>query len=104
MKAHEAAEEQVVHPLAQAEGNADTVNELVDEEMTAAKVLEKLEGMDVDSAEFEQQFAELKRDVLSHARQEERDEHPRLLEDTAPEDLERRGKMFENAERDSSMR
>jgi len=102
MKAHETAEEQVVHPLAKEEGNADTVDELVDEEMTAARALEELEGLDVDSDEFESAFAELKRDVLAHARQEERDEHPRLMEETPAEELERRAGLFDQAEQDAA--
>jgi hypothetical protein len=104
MKVHEAAEEEVVHPLAMAEGNGDTVDELVDEEMTAARALTRLEGMDFDSDEFERAFAELKHDVLAHAEQEERDEHPQLLEDTPDDELERREEMFERAERDAAGR
>jgi hypothetical protein len=98
MKAHETAEEQIVHPLAKQEGNTDTVEELVNEEMSASRALKKLEGMDVDSDEFETAFAQLKRDVLAHARQEEREEHPSLMEDTPADELERRAGMFEKAE------
>ena len=102
LKAHEAAEEQVVHPLAKDEGNRAAVEDLVGEETSAAKALTKLDGMDVDSQEFDRAFASLKRDVLSHAQEEEREEHPALLEDTPVDELERREKMFEKAERDSS--
>jgi hypothetical protein len=104
MKAHESAEEQVVHPLAKQEGYADTVDELVDEEMTASKALEKLQGLDVDSDAFERAFSELKRDVLAHAQQEERDEHPGLMEDTPAEELERRAELFEQAEQNAARR
>jgi hemerythrin superfamily protein len=99
LQAHEAAEEKVVHPLAKDEGNAGTVDELVGEEQTASKALEKLQGLDVDSEAFEQAFQQLKRDVLAHAEQEERDEHPRLLEETPADELERREGMFEREER-----
>lgn len=102
MKAHETAEEQVVHPLAKQEGNADTVDELVGEENTASQALQRLEGMDVDSDEFERAFAELKRDVLAHAQQEEREEHPGLMHDTPADELERRADLFEQAEEDAA--
>ncbi len=102
LKAHEIAEEKVVHPLADKEGNSETVDELVDEETTASKALKKLDGMDVDSDEFEKAFAELKRDVLAHAQQEERDEHPQLMQDTSSEELDRRAKLFEQAEADAT--
>ena len=98
MKAHETAEEQVVHPLAKQEGNGVTVDELVDEEDTASQALQRLASMDVDSDEFEQAFTELKHDVLAHAQQEEREEHPSLMHDTSSEELDRRAKMFEQAE------
>jgi len=102
MKAHETAEERVVHPLAKQEGNTETVDELVDEEMTASRALERLATMDVDSDDFETAFAQLKRDVLAHAQQEEREEHPSLLEDTSTEELERRAELFEQAEQEAT--
>ena len=101
MKAHEMAEEAVVHPLAQQEGNADTVESLIDEENTASRALARLEAMDVDSDEFETAFAQLKRDVLAHAQEEEREEHPKLMHDTSSEELDRRAEMFERAEREA---
>lgn len=102
MKAHEMAEEKVVHPLAEQEGNGGTVEMLVDEESTASQALARLEAMDVDSKEFEKAFSELKRDVLAHAQQEEREEHPGLMQDTSSEELERRAGLFEQAERDAA--
>ncbi len=103
LKAHEHAEEAVVHPLAKDEGNAETVTELVDEETTASKALQQLQGMDVDSGEFDAAFAKLKKDVLAHAQQEERDEHPQILHDTSAEELERRAEQFEQAEGDAAL-
>ena len=69
------------------------------EESAAEKALGELESLDVDSPEFERGFARLKADVLAHAQEEEREEHPRLMDETSPEELERRGQMFEDAER-----
>ena len=102
MQAHETAEEQVVHPLAKDEGNSRTVAALLEEEQSASHALERLEGMDPDSDEFVEGFRQLKQDVLSHARQEEREEHPQLIEDTSPDELERRAELFERAERNAA--
>jgi hypothetical protein len=102
LKAHEAAEQQVVHPLTAEEGDAEEARVLEAEESAAAKAIKKLEGLDVDSPEFESAFARLKTDVLAHAQEEERDEHPRLLEETPVDELERRKVQFEQAERDAA--
>ena len=63
LKAHEAAEQKVVHPLTAEEGSADEVDTLLTEESAASSALKKLEGLDVDSAEFERGFARMKADV-----------------------------------------
>jgi len=68
LKAHEAAEQKVVHPLTAEEGDADEAEALRAEESAAAKALQELESLDVDSAEFETGFARLKADVLAHAK------------------------------------
>ena len=104
LRAHEAAEQKVVHPLTAEEGDADEARVLQAEESAASKALEKLEGLDVDSAQFERGFAKLRADVLAHAQEEERDEHPRLMADTPPDELERRKEQFEKAEREAARR
>ena len=104
LKAHEAAEQTVVHPLTAEEGNTAEAKALEAEESAASKALKKLEGVDVDSAEFESGFARLKADVLAHAKEEEHDEHPQLMRDTSPDELARRRQMFEDAERSAAKR
>jgi len=104
LKAHEAAEQKVVHPLTEEEGDADEAEALRAEETAASKTLRELEGLDVDSAEFERGFARLKADVLAHAQEEEHDEHPRLMRETSADELQRRRQMFEDAERDAADR
>ena len=74
------------------------------EESAASQALAKLEGLDVDSAPFESGFAKLKADVLAHAQEEERDEHPRLVQDTPADELERRKAQFEKVEREAARR
>ena len=104
LKAHEAAEQKVVHPLTEEEGDADEAEALRAEESAASKALAGLVGLDVDSAEFERGFARLKADVLAHAQEEEHDEHPRLMAETSSDELQRRRQMFEDAERDAAAR
>jgi hemerythrin superfamily protein len=98
LKAHEEAEDEVVHPLAKEEGAGEKVDHLEDEEDEASQMLTRLQKMDCDSDEFTRLFAELKQDVLHHAQEEEKDEHTRIMRDTPPDELERRGEMFEAAE------
>jgi hemerythrin superfamily protein len=102
LKVHEEAEQKGVHPRTAEEGGADEAKALRAEESAASKALKELESLDVDSPDFETGFARLKADVLAHAREEEREEHPRLKSDTSPEELDRRGQMFEDAERSAS--
>jgi hypothetical protein len=102
LKAHEAAEQKVVHPLTADEGDAEEAATLQAEESAASKALERLEDLDVDSSEFESAFAHLRTDVLAHAQEEEREEHPRLLRETSADELARRAEMFEKAERDAA--
>lgn len=98
LKAHEAAEQKVVHPLAASEGEEKKAAALRSEESAASALLKKLKGLDVDSPEFEAGFARLKADVLAHAEEEEHEEHPRLVSETSPEELQRQGQEFKKAE------
>jgi hypothetical protein len=102
LKAHEAAEQKVVHPLTADEGDVHEAQALQAEESAASKALKKLESLDVDSPEFESGFTHLRADVLAHAQEEENEEHPRLVRETSSDELERRKGMFEDAERDAA--
>jgi hypothetical protein len=102
LKAHEAAEQKVVHPLTAEEGDADEAQALQAEESAASKAIKQLEGLDVDSDEFERGFAKLKADVLAHAQEEESSEHPRLIQETPADELERRKEQFEQAEQEAT--
>jgi hemerythrin superfamily protein len=94
---HETAEEEVVHPLLR--DATDVVDPILSEEDAAKRRLSDLEGVNVSSGTFIEQFKMLKSDVLAHAQHEEREEHPRLRAEQSPEKLERLGRMFETAER-----
>ena len=102
LKAHEEAEDKVVHPLAKDEGADEEVEHLEHEESEASSMLSRLQKMDCDSDEFTRLFAELKQDVLHHAQEEEQEEHPRLMQETPRDELKRREEMFEEAENEAA--
>ncbi len=87
---HETAEEMVLRPVTEkiaADGVADARNA---EEQEANEVLKKLEGLDLDSPDFDRQFAEFKQSVDDHAESEENEEFPAVLESC---DLDQRRSM-----------
>lgn len=70
---HEAAEEEVVHPLARTvlDGGGELVDDRLHEEREAKEVLSRLADLDPDSGEFATLLAELRESVLAHAAREE---------------------------------
>jgi hemerythrin superfamily protein len=88
---HETAEEEVVHPRArQSIPNGDDIVDVrLQEENEAKRKLAELEKLDVESAEFERLFQDLRADVLLHAEAEEQQEFTRLADALEPEQLER---------------
>jgi hemerythrin superfamily protein len=76
---HETAEEMVLRPLTKkVPGGEEIADQRFAEENEAKDVLAALEKLDVDSPDFETQFATFKKDVLEHAQNEERLEFPAL--------------------------
>lgn len=87
---HETAEEMIVHPAARRalpDGEA-VVSARLREENEAKKVLSELEELDLESQEFDTQFAAFTASVLAHAEAEEREEFERLSEHIDPKRLE----------------
>lgn len=75
--AHEALEEQLIHPVGQRElGDPEVSGERIAEEKKACDVITRLEGLDVDSREFDHTFARLREEVVAHAEAEEHTELP----------------------------
>ena len=100
MAIHETAEEEVVHPRARHElvdGEALVASRL-EEEHHAKQALAELETLNVDSAEFESKFRQLRADVLAHAEAEEREEFARLKALLDDGQLNRMRKVVELAE------
>ncbi|ORW91578.1 hemerythrin [Mycobacterium sp. IEC1808] len=97
---HETAEEEIVHPRAKrkiADGAA-VVGKRLEEEHEAKTVLQKLEKLDVDSAEFTRHLTELRDAVIDHAEHEEKDEFAKLSEELSEDELARMGRAAKLAE------
>lgn len=80
MAVHETAEEEIVHPLARRSlhGGEGIVDDRLKEEHTAKAILAELESLDTDDPRFLGVLNQLRGDVLTHARAEERYEFVRL--------------------------
>ncbi len=90
MTAHEAAEEEVVHPAAKrviAGGPAEVAARLK-EEKEAKEALSALVKLDAGSREFETRFRTLQKAVLAHAASEEAKEFDKLAEKLDTEELQ----------------
>ena len=97
---HETAEEEIVHPRAKRKiaGGAAVVDQRLEEEHEAKTVLQKLEKLDVDSAEFTRHLTELRDAVIDHAEREEKDEFAKLGQELSGDALERMGRAVKLAE------
>lgn len=97
---HETAEEEIVHPRAKRKlsGGAAVVDERLHEEHEAKTVLQKLEKLDVDSAEFTSMLTQLRDAVVEHAEHEEHDEFSKLGQELSDDELERMGRAAKLAE------
>lgn len=86
---HEAAEEAIVHPTLRDETpDGELIADgVLEEESEAEDLLARMEKMDPASSEFMEAFRDLRSDVLAHAQHEEREEHPKLRAELAPERL-----------------
>lgn len=97
---HETAEEEIVHPRVKRKvDNGDAVVAPRLEEEHEAKIrLKQLEKLDVDSAVFTNELAELRTAVLAHAEHEERDEFTKLAEQLNNDELKSMGRAAKLAE------
>ncbi|MGC9670838.1 hemerythrin domain-containing protein [Planosporangium sp. 12N6] len=80
LSVHEAAEGEVVHPLARDRivGGFDVARDLVEEERTIRQLLLRLADGGIEDEGFESGVTELREAVRAHARNEERFEYPQL--------------------------
>jgi iron-sulfur cluster repair protein YtfE (RIC family) len=86
---HETAEEEIVHPFArQAIGNgARIIGARLKEEKEAKTLLQQLERLDADSADFEPLLERLRKAVEAHAAKEEQVEFTKIAEKATPQQL-----------------
>jgi hemerythrin superfamily protein len=86
---HETAEEEIVHPFARRTiGNGERIIDArLKEEKEAKEILQKLERVGTDSAEFEPLFDRLCKAVETHAEHEENVEFPEIVAKSTPEQL-----------------
>lgn len=98
---HETAEEEVIHPLARRliDGGHDIVDERLEEEKQAKRLLKKLESLGTDHAEFPELLARLRADVLAHAHYEEQYEFRYLKQKCEPKQLRALVRAVEIAEK-----
>jgi hemerythrin superfamily protein len=98
---HETAEEEIVHPKAKKElpAGETVVEQRLVEEHEAKEALRELEGLDVDSPEFESKFRQLQAAVLAHAQAEEHQEFSKLAAELGREQLEKMRRSVELAEK-----
>jgi hypothetical protein len=78
---HETIEQTVIHPKAKKDVSSDVVDERISEEEEATDAITELEGMALDSEDFEQHYARLMLDVIEHAEHEEHEEFDGLSND-----------------------
>jgi hypothetical protein len=103
LKAHEHAEQEVVHPLLQ-QGGPGEVDERLTEEKHGEQALAELEAMGCDDPRFDQAFQALKADVVKHAEAEENEEHPEIKRTVDPGELQRLAAAFQEAEAAATVR
>lgn len=97
---HETVEEEIVHPRVKrkvTDGEA-VVEPRLEEEHEAKIRLKQLETLDVDSAVFTNELAELRDSVLKHAKHEEREEFTKLAQQLTNGELEQMGRAAKLAE------
>jgi hypothetical protein len=97
---HEAAEEEIVHPVARhlLPNGEEVIRRRLQEEREAKRTLAELDKLDADSAEFDTNFRTFETSVLAHAEAEELEELAQLESKLEPERLVRMRKAAEFAE------
>ena len=81
LAAHEAAEQVFLHPPRASDvGDEDAGTSRLLEESTTADLIARLEEIDLDSDEFDRLLTDLRRSIGKHARAEELQELPQIVE------------------------
>ena len=96
---HEVAEELIVYPAFREDvaGSDEIANACIEEQSEAEEKLASLEKQDAASPSFRTQLAELREDVIAHAKHEEADVFPALQRAVSESELEELGARYEKA-------
>ncbi len=94
LKAHETAEESVVRLVTKETAGAGVADARNAEENEANEVIAALSKLDVDSPQFDDQFAEFKQAVSDHAEAEETQEFPTILAGRSAPERKELGEEF----------
>lgn len=95
---HEAAEEMLLRPVSRKTAGDEVAEARNHEEAEATEVLAQLEGMDVNTVEFDREFAQFERSVSDHAEQEEEHEFPAIVRGCDADQRASMGKSLMRAE------
>ena len=93
LKAHEAAEQQVIRPVIEDIADPDEAQSRIAEEQEADATVAELTALGADDPQFGERFAAFAQKVHEHAEAEEHDELPLLMK-LAPEQRVELGSMF----------
>ena len=102
--AHETAEQEALRPVSRETAGNNVVEARLQEEQKANQVIAELKMLDVSSSEFDDMFADFKQAVVDHAKHEENDEFPSVLEDRDADERRLMGERFSKAEAPASTR
>lgn len=97
---HETAEQEVLHPQVRLliAGGQAIADARLEEERQAKELLAQLDELGPEVDDFDQRLEVLRKAVLDHAQQEEREEFPRLRGSQSPAQLEAMGMAVRVAE------
>ena len=96
---HETAEEMVLRPVSRGAAGVEVADARNEEESEANKVLKVLEGMDVESADFDAKLQAFQKAVSDHAAKEETEEFPSILQKCDEKQRQTMGKAVKAAEK-----
>jgi len=91
---HETAEQLVLRPASKKLAGKDVVDERLEEEAEATKVLADLEDLDVNTPEFQAKLKAFQQDVDKHAEAEEQTEFPAILAGCTAEERQSMGRKL----------
>lgn len=89
LASHEALEQVVIHPHARQDASAAAVADRIKEEEEATQVITAMEGLEIDSEEFREQYTAFMLDVVEHAEHEEHEEFDKIDHPFSDEELSR---------------